>query len=48
MSEIQPTALAYAELLHYAQMYLDRKESLPFAWQEELVKKALAALDDNR
>jgi len=48
MSEIQPTTLTYSELLRYAQMYIDRKESLPFSWQEELVKKALAALDDNR
>ena len=48
MSNIQPSTLTYAELLHYAQMYIDRKESLPFSWQEELVKKALAALDDNR
>lgn len=48
MSNIQPSTLTYSELLHYAQMYLDRKESLPFAWQEEIVKKALAALDANR
>ena len=48
MSNIQPATLTYSELLHYAQMFIDRKESLPFSWQEELVKKALLALDDNR
>ena len=40
MSNIQPTSLSYKELLHYAQMYIDRKESLPFSWQEELIKRA--------
>ena len=48
MSDIQPSTLTYSELLHYAQMRLDRKEGLPLSWQEEIVKKALAALDDNR
>jgi hypothetical protein len=48
MSNIQPSTLTYEELLHYAQMYLDRKESIPLAWQEEIVKRAFATLDDNR
>ena len=45
MSNIQPTTLTYEELLHYAQMYMDRKESLPLSWQDELVKRGLARLD---
>jgi hypothetical protein len=48
MSNIQPSTLTYSELLHYAQMYIDRKESLPLAWQEELIKRAYKQLDDNR
>jgi len=48
MSDIQPSSLTYAELLHYAQMYMDRKESLPLSWQDELVKRAIARLDDLR
>lgn len=34
-----PQALTNAELTRYAQMYLDRKESLPLDWQEELIKR---------
>lgn len=48
MSHIQPTALTYEELLHYAQMYTDRKESMPLAWQDELVKRGLANTSDKR
>lgn len=45
---IQPQSLTTAELVHYAQMALDRKEALPILWQEELVKRLFDALDDNK
>ena len=48
MFTLQPTSLTYEELLHYAQMALDRKESLPLHWRQELVKRAYAQLDDNK
>lgn len=39
MSSIQPSSLTDDELVRYAQMYHDRKESLPMAWQQELLKR---------
>lgn len=39
------SSMSDEELLKYAQMWLDRKESLPLEWQRELVKRFTAAHD---
>lgn len=36
------------ELLKYAQMFLDRKESLPIEWQQVLLQRFKETLDDLR
>jgi hypothetical protein len=41
-----PSTLSTDELVRYAQMQLDRKESLPVAWQEELVTRLTDTKDD--
>jgi hypothetical protein len=40
-----PHNLSNAELARYAQMYVDRKESLPLSWQQELIRRLQNALD---
>ena len=34
------------ELLRYAQMYLDRGDNIPLPWQEELLRRFRASIDE--
>lgn len=43
---MHPSNMTDEELLKYAQMFLDRKEALPLEWQEILLKRFAACLDD--
>jgi len=48
MSSIQPGTLDNEELMRYAQLYLDRKETMPLTWQQELLKRLAQAEDKDR
>lgn len=45
MFDFQPSNLTDEEFVKYAQFFHDRKEHLPLAWQEELLKRLIAQLD---
>ncbi len=45
---MHPISMTDEELLKYAQMFLDRKESLPIEWQQELLLRFTQRLDDLR
>lgn len=45
MFDIQPSFLTHEELLKYAQMTLDKKESLPMIWQQEILSRLALVLD---
>ena len=45
MFDIQPSQLTDEEFVRYAQFFHDRKELLPLAWQEQLLKRLIAQLD---
>lgn len=42
---MHPISMTDEELLKYAQMFLDRKESLPMEWQEVLLQRFEETLD---
>lgn len=42
---IPASILQTDELLRYAQMYLDRGDSIPIPWQQEIVKRFETELD---
>lgn len=45
---MHPLSMTNEELLKYAQMFLDRKESLPIEWQQILLQRFASCLDDLR
>lgn len=45
MLDIQPSSLTPEELLKYSQMFLDKNEPLPIAWQQELLSRMAILLD---
>lgn len=45
---IPASILDTEELLRYAQMYLDRGDSIPIPWQQELIRRLIKELDRSK
>lgn len=48
MIQILPTCLTTEELVRYAQLQIDNGTPLPAPWAQELIKRLIAAIDDQK